>query len=532
MSIKLLTDFLNEQKIEFSVETKTLDKMSRDASIFEIMPAIVVYPKRAKDISAIVNFVSRNKGFSVTSRAGGTDMTGGPLTNSILIDLSKYLNKFTIKDDIAVSEPGVYFRDFDQASRNQGYILPSFPASRDYCAIGGMVANNSGGEKSLRYGKTADYIKSMKVVLSDGNEYKIAPLSIAGLQKKISQNNFEGNIYKKLYNLIIKNENIIKKSKPIVSKNSSGYALWDVWDGNIFDLTKLFCGSQGTLGLITSTEFQLIHPKNTSGMLVIFVGKEEYKNIPKVVTYLKKMGAETIEVYDKHTFKLASRYFYDFVKILGKDIVSLFINFLPEIWMTLRGGVPEMVILAEFAGDSQVEVKEYLRSAFEGIRHDFNRINIEINSSDIAKYRAIRRSSFKLLRERLKDKKPAAFIDDLIVPIDILPDFISEIEVKLSGYDFVYTIAGHLGDGNFHIVPLLSSGQIKNKEYINKIMSEVYEIVLKYKGSISAEHNDGLLRVDYLKKMFGAEMYDIFVEVKKIFDPQNIFNPGKKIKLP
>lgn len=525
--------YLDKKSVEYSVAEADLIGASRDASIFSIKPKIVVYPKSEEDISSLVDFVNTHSGYSLTPRAGGTDMTGGPLTSSIVIDVSKYLNKvINVSEDRFMVQPGMYFRDFDMTTRKHGYILPSFPASRDICTIGGMVANNSGGEKTLRFGKTSKYVDGLDVILSDGNKYKIKPLDVGGLQRKMSQDNFEGETYRKIYTLITKNIDIIKKSKPKVSKNSSGYALWDIWDGKIFDLTKLFVGSQGTLGIITSADLNLIHPKDLTGMIVIFLSKEEYPKIPELVGYLKSQGAETIEAYDKHTFRLSARYFYDFVKILGSGIISLFWRFLPEIFMTLRGGVPDMVVLAEFSGDNEKQVKDNIRAIYEGLRANYSRVRMETSAGDIAKYRAVRRSSFQLLRTRMQDLKPASFIDDLIVPIDSLPKFLPELEVKLSKYDFVYTVAGHLGDGNFHIIPLLNQSQIQDKQFIKGIMTEIYDLVLSFGGSISAEHNDGLLRVDYLKKMFGHEMYDLMVETKKIFDPKNIFNPGKKIKIP
>src|SRR3989338_6014356 len=147
--------------------------------------------------------------------------------------------------------------------------MPSFPASREICTIGGMVANNAGGEKSLSYGKTINYVNSLNVVLADGEEHLLRPLNIHELDKKMTQKGFESALYRQIYDLIDSNYEKIKASKPKVSKNSTGYNLWDVWDktAGIFDLTKLFVGSQGTLGLITDIELRLVANQKYSGVL-------------------------------------------------------------------------------------------------------------------------------------------------------------------------------------------------------------------------------------------------------------------------
>src|SRR3989344_8324411 len=261
---------------DVSVEQNDLELHSRDTSIFKVMPKAVVYPKNSSDIRKLVKWASENKksdpSLSLTARSAGSDMSGGPLNESVIVDVTRYLkNILEVGADFAVTEPGVYYRDFEKEVAKKGLLFPSYPASKNMCAMGGIVANNAGGEKSLAYGKTEKYVEELKVVLSDGNEYTLGPLDPRQLEEKKSQQNFEGEIYRSIHRLVDSNQDLLKRSKPDVSKNSAGYYLWNVWDGKTFDLTKLFVGSQGTLGIITQIKLGLVKPKEHTTMLIIFM---------------------------------------------------------------------------------------------------------------------------------------------------------------------------------------------------------------------------------------------------------------------
>jgi FAD/FMN-containing dehydrogenase len=199
-------------------------------------------------------------------------MSGGAINDSIIVDFNRHFTKLgkPHADHIA-TQPGVFYRKFEKRTLSKGLLMPSYPASRQICTVGGMVANNSGGEKTLRYGKTIDYVHRLRVVLSDGNAYNIEPLNKTQLAQKLKQPGFEGEFYKKTYHLIEKNYDRIKAAKPHVSKNSTAYNIWDVWDKETFDLTKLFVGSQGTLGFVTEIDFRLIEAKPYTGMLIIYL---------------------------------------------------------------------------------------------------------------------------------------------------------------------------------------------------------------------------------------------------------------------
>ena len=521
-------------KGDFDNDDKTLDIYSRDASFFLVRPLGVFSPRDTEDIKTLVKNVLECKAqggnFSLTARSGGTDMTGGPLTESFVVDVQKYMNKIKeLGENYAIVEPGIFYRDFEKETLKKNLLLPSYPASREICTVGGMVANNSGGEKTLRYGKTEDYLLGVKMVCSDGEEHMFGPLSLEQLEGKSHLDNFEGEIYRKLPPLILNNNELLKAGKPKVSKNSSGYFLWNVWDEEkkIFNLAKLIVGSQGTLGLITEAKLRLIKPENHSRMLVIFLN--DLKILPEVVRRVLIKKPESFESYDKHTFSVAMKFIPELIKHMSGNLLTLGIKFLPELWMAFRGGLPEMVLMAEFTANSGEEAYRLAEEA----RANLEDLKIETKTTksawEASKYWAMRRESFNLLRRHTKGFRTAPFIDDIIVLPEKLGEFLPKLYQILEKYKLVYTIAGHVGDGNFHIIPLMKISDPSVKNVISSLLAEVSALVFSYGGSMSAEHNDGLIRTPMLKEMFGEKIYNLFAEVKNIFDPNAIFNPQKKI---
>ena len=522
-------------KGEIQEDSATLDTYSRDASLFEVEPSLVVCPQDLGDLKNLVRFAAekkaRGENISLTARSGGTDMTGGPLTESIVVDMQKHFNRILeLGDGYVVVQPGMFYRDFEKETLKKGWLLPSYPASREICTVGGMVSNNSGGEKTLSYGKTEQYVEELKMVLRDGNEYVFKALTLAELEQKKQQQDLEGEIYRKISDLIIQNESEIKAAKPQVSKNSSGYYLWNVWDKEkgIFDLPKMLVGSQGTFGIVTEIKFRLIKPKTHSKLLLIFL--KDLKILGEVANHVLQFKPESFESYDDHTFKVAIKIFPELVKFFKGNLLTLAIKFLPEFWMILSGGVPKLIMLAEFTADSDQEALEKAKEAQISLK-EFNLPTKLIQTQKEAqKYWVIRRESFNMLRHHIKGLRTAPFIDDIIVRPEKLPEFLPQLNQILDQYKhLIYTIAGHVGDGNFHIIPLMDMTKPESEKIIAEISDKVYKLVLEFKGSITAEHNDGLIRSPYIPAMFGQNIYQLFIQTKQIFDPDNIFNPGKKV---
>ena len=518
---------------DVATDEETLKKHSRDASVFEVMPKVVVFPKDTEDVESLVKFVSDNKEkypeLSLTGRSAGTGMDGGSLSESIIVDFTKYFNNIKeIGDDYAVVQPGVYYRDFEKETLKKGLLYPSYPASKSICAIGGIVSNNSGGEKTLKFGQTNKNVKGLRMVLSDGNEYEFHKLNRAELQEKKDQDNFEGRIYRKVYELIEDNYDIIQRAKTTVSKNSAGYYLWNVWDRENFDMTQLLVGSQGTLGLVTEAKLNLIKKAKYSKMLVVFL--KDIKNLSRIVNVALKYEPESLEAFDDNTLKLAMRFLPDIAKKLGgRGFLSLAFSFLGEFFMVLRHGIPKFIVLVEITGDTEADIDNRLALLHKDLEKFKVTSKIMKKEEDAEKYLVMRRESFNLLRNKVKDKQATPFIDDIIVDPAKLPEFLPKLYDILEKHDIAPTLAGHAGSGNFHIIPLMDLSKEEERKKIPIVAEEVYNLVLEYGGSITAEHNDGLIRSPYLEKMYGAEVYGLFKKVKEIFDPKNIFNPGKKV---
>jgi FAD/FMN-containing dehydrogenase len=520
--------------IEVSAEVR--NEYSRDASLFRIQPRVVVFPKNTEDVCRLVSYVAekkrRGENISLTARSGGTDMTGGPLTDSIVLVFTRYMNRLTgLLGDRAVVEPGMYYRDFDKETKKHNLILPSYPASREICALGGMVANNAGGEKNLKYGKTEKYVEQVTAVLRDGKTHKFKALTLQELEHKKQEDSLEGEIYTKMHSLITKNKEVIKKAKPAVSKNSSGYYLWNVLNEKeeTFDLSKILVGSQGTLGIITSATVRLVQPNPHSALVIMFL--YDMKKLGNVINFVMRHNPESFESYDDNTFKLAVKFFPEFAAHLKSNIFKMAFSFIPEAWLMLTGGVPKLVMLAEFTSETKEGAqKQAERVKIEVVKKFGVRAKIARSNTEAAKYWAMRRESFNLLRKRVRGLRTAPFIDDLVVAPEYLPEFLPKLEAIVSEYkSMIYTVAGHMGDGNFHIIPLMDPKDKTMKQTIREAARRVYDLVLSYHGSISGEHNDGIIRGPYVADMFGADMYQLFEETKNIFDPDGIFNPGKKV---
>ncbi|MHB1316346.1 MAG: FAD-binding oxidoreductase [Minisyncoccota bacterium] len=520
---------------DIDIEEKTLTIYSRDASLFEVKPQVVIFPKHSKDVGEIVKWVEENKkidsSLSITARSGGTDMSGGSINNSIILDFTRYMNVIrSVKDKVGIVEPGCFYRNFEKETLKQNWLMPSYTASREICAVGGMVANNAGGENTVKYGKVEDFLAHLKVVFIDGNEYLIKPLTKSELEIKVAQNNFEGELYKKIWQLIQENKEKITKAKPNVSKNSAGYYLWNIWDEKTqtFDLCKLVVGSQGTLGIITEIGFKLVEKPAYGSLLAIFMPSLDH--LPEIVNEVMVYKPDSFETYDDYSLKLAVKFFFDFFAQMGfVNAVRLGLQFLPESWLILTGGIPKLTLLVQFTGENKEDVQNRLKELQNKLAHLKLKSRITKSPFEAEKYWEIRRQSFNMLRKHVHGKRTAPFVDDIIVKPEHLPEFLPKVEAILDKAKLIYTVAGHAGDGNFHIIPLMDLNAPYSDDIILDIGKQIYDLVVEYKGSITAEHNDGIVRTPYLKMMYGDEIVELFKKTKEIFDPHYILNPGKKV---
>ena len=524
--------FFKGDVLDDDVNLKTY---SRDASLFEVRPKLVVLPKDSEDLKNLVKWIKDNPGHSITMRAAGSDMTGGPLGESIIADVTRYLNKMgEISEHRGLTsvlvEPGMFYREFERKTLEKGLVLPCFPASKNLCALGGMLGNNSAGEKTLRYGKMENFVLETKVIFSDGNEYFVKPLSREALDIKMAQNDFEGNIYKNLFNLIEENRGVIEHAKPKVSKNSAGYYLWNVLSRALdtFDLNKLLVGSQGTLGIVTEMKLRLVPVKKYHDLVALFF--KSWDELPQVVNAILPQDPESLETFDKDTLKLGIRFMPEIAKKARSNLFSFALKFLPEALISVEMlGLPKLVVLVEVSEDTEEEVKNKVRNIVEAIKPFNIWSRIVEKDSEEEKFWVMRRESFNLLRQHVKEKRTAPFIDDFCIPPEKVPEFLPRALKILKDYDIDTNIAGHAGNGNYHIIPLMDLRKESERRKIPAVSDKFYDLVAEYKGTITAEHNDGIVRTPYLGKMYSLEILELFKKTKEIFDPLDIFNPGKKV---
>jgi FAD/FMN-containing dehydrogenase len=521
-------------KGELDTSETTLETYSHDASLFELKPQIVAYPKDSEDIKAAVTFVNAHKKehpeLNITPRSRGTDMSGGAIGESIVLDVSKNMNKlFEASATAAHVQPGILYREFDIATLKYGSILPSYPASRDLASVGGMVNNNSGGEKSLEYGKTDNFVTEMTVVFSDGNEYVLKPLNRSELNAKMEQDDFEGNIYRQTFELLDKHYDEIQAAAPHVTKDSTGYHLWNVWkrDTGIFDLTKLFIGAQGTLGITTDVKLRLVPKPAHSGTLVCYM--HTLDNLGDVIPAVLAHKPATFESFDDNTLWLSFKFFFAFLTKLGLwTWIKLALQLIPDGLMIIKG-VPKLILLIEFTGESVDEVKHKIHEAKLDLkRFNFTYMEEDGTEAKSRKFWLMRRESFNLLRSKVKDKHTAPFIDDLVVPPARLTEFLPQLRDIIKKYNLLATIAGHMGDGNFHVIPLMKIEDPKERAKFEPAMKEVNTLVIHYGGSVSGEHGDGMIRGPWLEQMYSPNVLGYMKEIKHLYDPENIFNPHKK----
>jgi len=534
------TDGLKEAGFKGDIDNSpaTLDTYSHDASMFELRPTCVVRPKDASDVTKLVKLTAaqkaKHKKLSLTARSAGTDMSGGAINDSVIVDFLTYFKSIeSVTSTTAQVQPGVLYRDFEPKTLEKGSIMPTYPASRDMASVGGMVNNNAGGEKSLEYGKTEDFVTELSFVFADGVERVVKPLTESELGKKMRQKDFEGEVYKKVFDLVDKNYDQIKAAKPHVTKNSTGYNIWDVWDREkgIFDLTKLIVGAQGTLGFVTDIHFKLVPARTHSGLLILFM--KDIDDLGEVIPKVLEAKPATFESFDDATLWLSIRFMPSFLKLLGwKRFIHLLITLIPD-GLQLLHGVPKLVMMVEFNDDTEEGVRKKVHALHGELskhraRYEINGFEEAPNEGKSEKFWIMRRYSFQLLRSKVKDKHTAPFIDDFVVPPQYLTAFLPQLRKIIKKYKLFATIAGHMGDGNFHVIPLMKLEDPSDRKKILPAMKAVNNLVLKYNGSLSGEHNDGLVRGPWLKQMYGPEIYGMFKDVKHIMDPQNIFNPHKK----
>ncbi len=513
-----VANYLQEHIVGEVLATAGIRKyFSTDGSIFEIAPSMVVYPKNVSDVRKIARFswqlAEKGHVLPITARGRGSDQGGAAIGKGVIMVFPAHMNRLLeldTKQRLARIQPGLNYLAFQEAVRTHGLFLPPYPSSIDYATLGGSIANNAAGEKTVKYGDTRKYIAGLEVVLADGELIQTARLSKRDLNRKKGVTNFEGEIYRQLDGLITDNWDLIQQHAdlPGVSKNSAGYALSQVKrkDGS-FDLTPLIVGSQGTLGIVTEAIVRLetYMPKTTLAVVCF----EDLGEANAAVAEILKLAPSALEMVDSHLLETIGRISPNRLKGL------------------IEPPYPQIVLLCEFDDEHKQAAKvKRLEKLLKNYQTSYK---VSDDYEEQQKLWSIRHSAAALIAYTDDDMKALPMIEDGIVPRDRLQEFIAGVYALFEKYKLEVALWGHAGDANLHMQPFMDLSKVGDRQKVFKVMDEYYELVLKLGGSTTGEHNDGRIRGSYLPKVFGPEMYQLFQDVKKIFDPHNMLNPGVKI---
>ena len=527
-----------------STDKHILDRYSNDESIFTIRPQIVLQPKNQKDVEIAVRVLGRETlrfpSLSLTARAAGTGLGGGSLTDSVVIDVCTHMHHIhdveKHKDGITITcQPGAMWRDVEKKLKKHGVYIPSYPASKDICSIGGAVANNAAGPDSLRFGHTSNWVQSLDITLYDGKTYTIKPITYKEYKTAIKKESAYARILQEVFELVETHEKTIQAAKPKTTKNSAGYALWDLFDTSVsgfkkgngtFNLVRLICGSQGTIGIITSITMRT-EPIYTNTQLIV-VPVFDLQDAGAVITKALEYDPINVELFDALTFDLSLKnpeFFRD--KLSTLEYYKMLLSMYTTYHVRYNRKTPEFTLLITLDTGSRRHNPKTLLEVLK--KHGGKKARLINNAADKEMYWQIRRASYSLSKFQDPNKRPAAFLEDMVVPAKNMARFFMEIKRLLKKYNVIAAVHGHGGDGHLHFYPLLDFKNKTTPHLVMKMTEEFFATAIKFGGDLCGEHNDGIIRTPYLSMMFNAKTLELFKKVEHICDPEDIFNPGKKV---
>jgi glycolate dehydrogenase FAD-linked subunit len=468
---------------------------SVDASHYLLSPSTVLHPDDEQDLQAISSFCY-NRSLPITARGAGTGLLGQSLTNGVVIDFTKHMNKILqIEDEYAIVQPGVVKGVLDKELRKRGKFLPPDPASSNYCTVGGMIANNSSGPHGLAYGSIINFLNAVNVVYSDGTV------------DSLGESDHGSNHARQLIGLVSDNFNLIKNGYPIVSKNSCGYRLDAVIKDNRYSPQKVFAASEGTLGLVASASVRILDiPSHRSLLILAF---EDLISAAASVPTLLKFHPVAVELLDSCLYSPES------------DIVSRY----------HRGSTyTDCIVFVEFAADSLREVESKLSKCKTKIGSSCTSVETASDQVSVDRAWAARKGQLNnIMKLTVGSRRPVGLIEDTVVDTNFLPEYVRFLLNLYHENNLSYVTYGHLGDGNLHTRPIMDLESSSELELMKSLADRVFAKVIQQRGTISGEHGDGLARLDYIPQVYGGPIFSLFKKVKKLFDPNYLLNPGKKV---
>lgn len=503
---------------EVMTSTDARRYFATDASIFQVAPSVVVYPRAESDVRKIARFTwqlaERGRKIPVTARGSGTDLSGAAIGSGVLIVFPAHLNRiveFDGKTGFVTVEPGINFGKLQQTLLTHERFLPPAPASAEYSTIGGAVANNASGERSVKYGSMREYVEKLRVVLANGEVIETGRLSKRELGKKMGLATFEGELYRTIDALIEENSKLLDQLDLKTTKNTAGYALHEVKraDGS-FDLTPLITGSQGTLGIVT--QITLATEDHNPSTTLLVASFEDYQQACQAVAELRDLQdlPSSLEMVDEH--------------LLGM-VDTLNPNQLKGI---IAKPFPKVLLLVEY--DEHERAQKRMSKKAQRVLEKFGaEVHVEVDPVEQQKFWRVRHSSASVVAHSEGGRRALPVIDDGIVPPEKLQEYIEKVYALYKRFGLRPALWGHLGDANLHLQPFLDLGQVGDRQKLFKLIDEYYKLVVGLGGSTNAQYGDGRLRGPFLAEQYGAEVYQLFQKVKAAFDPHGTLNPGVKI---
>jgi len=470
-----------------------LEELSKDAGLISLRPRLAYVAQNEVEVAECLREAAAKR-LSVTPRGGGTSIPSQSVGRGAILLQQGNAVEVTSHGDV-VCQPSLVKAELNKTLRPERW-MPVDPSSYASCTIGGMVANNSSGVRTLKYGSTIDYVKGLRVVVPGDDARPVAPMTIEQALMGAPKT-------RKIATLILENQSEIQKERPRVSKNSSGYRLERAVHDGVFDLPKLFSGSEGTLGVLTEVTFTT---KERPRWRFLFIAESTLEELDRVVGAFREHRPSALELVDKSVFRMMNRW----------DRISKYSR-----------SDSHYMVFCEFDGETEeaaTKVEEVAQSKVWG----YDPIVMQ-NASEISEAWEARNETLALAQEARKGtKKLVPGVEDLVVPPERLGDLVRLLIDEFGRRGLQYISYGHAGDANLHARPFLDPQEQDDMSTLEGLMEDCFEAVWKMGGSMSGEHGDGMLRAKYVERQY-PKTYWIMRELKKLCDPSGLLNPGVKV---
>lgn len=490
-----------------------------DASVYQELPLAVALPLNTEDIKHLIIFANRYS-LTLIPRAAGTSLAGQVVGNGIVVDISKYMRsilELNVKEKWVRVQPGVIRDDLNAYLKPFGFMFGPETSTSSRAMIGGMIGNNSCGLHSMIWGATRDNLLEVTALLSDASEVVFGNMTVAQIIQKKGSNSLEGRIYNKILALVEldNNQNDIVKNFPKkeVARRNSGYALDSllnmVLQNDSINLSTIIAGSEGTLCVVTEAKLKLLElPPAEVGVVAVHCATLQESLRANLIAV--KSGCAASELVDHVILEQA-------IKNPGQAVNRFFLE-----------GEPEALLLVEYFCATKDELFETCNTLIGDLKEAQLGFAYPIlTGDDTKKAWDLRKAGLGLLRNLKGDVQPVNLIEDCAVAVEDLPDYIHDLEELLHSLDVPYSAYAHAGAGELHVEPMVNLKTAEGQKLFQHILAETATLVKKYRGSLSGEHGDGRLRGQYISYVMGERVYELFKQVKLIFDPAGIFNKGK-----